>query len=487
MANAYVQLLDVARSKNGLLGFRMPAGYPTHPRVVVVNEDTGLPDVCTGAPACFDPLSDRLILADRLVPSNTENRTTEAQALNLNTMAHEYGHFVSDTYQGPLSRSLPGTRATREGWANVFALRYALYRMVVRGDWASHYFMGMFTHGVFKHRDRLHHGEWTLEPLDGQGLKADNSLQMDLFWGRNPACADPELRPYGCSAPMSYVYWELAWNKARAPYLDTPSGAAILSHADLALTAANNAYSHAVVLALSGFDPYVFMYSAQGRYMDYFSDGRISVEDINRVQDVFSHHCVGGAEVCSPVFESNLGLHRYPGAPFPSHVTLKQNVVEGENGLRIGVVVDPVTGDILGREVRILANAIFWSGASGHAFSLLTPATSPVTHEFGEVPFAGDNRGILIAAGGWDAETEVRVRVNDGAWTELALPAPSGGWVWIETPKLMIPDGPIRVELDVSRGQFAVDSIVIDGHEFIERYCLCPIGDGSDGCQVVPP
>jgi len=227
-------------------------------------------------------------------------------ALDLKTMAHEYGHFIGAMYD-----SIKGSKGNwkykclLEGWADHNVLRFALYRND-RGQIALSY----DTKGI-SNRDYAH--EYSI--INGEYVPTrDGSFGSALFHEPDsPLCEEPDewandhTLLYQCGAILSTVYWELAWNTSRVPFYGSRFGGPILGTSsgpefyledlpgDLegAQQFVNIAYTYALTCMGSNWTIADFFNAVSFRYSLLVEDGLVDPWDQFGIEGVLAHHGVG--------------------------------------------------------------------------------------------------------------------------------------------------------------------------------------------------
>lgn len=316
-------------------------------------------------------------------------------------IGHEYGHFVHDTFGFPSSNIV----ALREGWADTFPLRYAVYRQVSVGDWSSaNYDMNLAALRAYKHTHQLARGEWV--------VKADPARPNGYYYPFPSAagCANS----YDCGSVMGITYWELAYNRCELGYNTCAQDQQIMSNAPYpAWALANSAYAYAIQTLGANMDPAAFLNIVGERYRQFqVNYGYITATEYNRVLDVLAHHCTGSGSRCATT-------HRFPGSPLPSYYTLKKLLKQGEAYHSIGGPTAP--------------SVISWSGASYGQY-LSVPQNGWVRYDFAIPAGEGGNYKIRMVV--WDSAVAANANFNwtgGPGYTNYALSydiGPAGDWQW---------------------------------------------------------
>lgn len=245
------------------------------------------------------------------LPMDAWDRNHENAAINLDTIAHEYGHVMHYMYgydsdydydDGDSSDDEFMPAAISEGFADHNLLRYAFYR------WrrtASRPFDSLptLTYDTrtggrsFDHSSTRRHGQW--EPTWTDDVVFDDDSHD---------CTHDD--PHECGRVIPLVYWELAWNICRTAYGSCNANQAIISSTTYAPDLlANTAFTYAITVADDeDDDPDDFFDSVASYYAVLLYVGVISTASYERVESVLGHHCVG---------PKSCWAHKLPGMLLP--------------------------------------------------------------------------------------------------------------------------------------------------------------------------
>lgn len=298
---------------------------PTSSFTFFANVEDGLPAVnCGGFEGIYTSADHKLCLNEKPTGMNG--------ATNGFVMAHEYGHYVHDTY------GFAGIRSMYEGWADSNPLRWAVYQSVSLGAWpglnysTSFANLGNSTDDPIQHGQATSHGEYVISEVYSPSLAA--------MYFPAPGCtlngSGAETGPYQCGAVISLTYWELVWNACRLGYgscdnLQTITGASGPYGGNTSWVLANAAYAYAISQSTGTSNVTTFLQKVDDRYNYFRSVGYINASDYARVQSVLAHHCTGWANHC------NDGTFHIPGSPLPNLYTRKiPTFTEAEYGILSG-------------------------------------------------------------------------------------------------------------------------------------------------------
>lgn len=242
------------------------------------------------------------------------------------TIAHEYGHYVHDSY------GYKGTAHVLEGWGMLFPYRVAVHKRFVSGEWPS------VVYGTELKNDRWHRylrgvrkGEMVQVPIPPAGRLPDPNPSW--LWLPNSHC-DAPAGAYECGRMLFLTYWVLAFDQCKLNFMDCTQNADIIrfsgGYQNSAWRLANSAYAYAIKNISGGGSINEFHTLVGTRYGEFRAAGYIDLADENRVLSVLASHCLGSANVC-PV------MHRLPNSPLPASLTEKHLLFkEAESASRYG-------------------------------------------------------------------------------------------------------------------------------------------------------
>jgi len=229
------------------------------------------------------------------LPMDASDFNHTNRALNLGTIAHEYGHIMHYMYgydstydydDGDSSDDGFMPAAISEGFAEQNMMRYALYR-------ARHTANRPFdplpplaydttlAQRSFDHDAHRRHGQW--EPRWAHDA---------LFDDDSHDCTHDD--PHECGRVLPLVFWELAWNQCRAPYGMCTDQQIVSSTVFTPEHLASTAFTYAITLADDDDDgPDDFFDSVASYYRAAAQLGLITAVSNDRVRAVLGHHCLG--------------------------------------------------------------------------------------------------------------------------------------------------------------------------------------------------
>ena len=328
---------------------------------------------------------------------------------SLLVIAHEYGHFIHDMYG---SR---GSGAVQEGWADHTALRLALHRALVTGEWSGLQYE-TYLNGLFRpHRTGSRVRDAVIEPTGGPFE----------FYPDPSVCGDenhPTLR-YTCGNIMQRIYWELAWNACRAPYGSCNDGETIIKNgifANQAWKLVNSAFAYALSNMSPGGTIGEFFDHVIARYRIFrVTNQYFEWEDYTRVNEVLARHCLGWADHCS----ADTSYHHLPGHELPWIHAFK-------TGFSAGYDAHHLWAELM---TRTSASRASFGTVDGLGYVELRQRGSSVESTVDFIA-PGDYRvkAAIRRLGGGSA---MRVSVGKlGPITWSAGDAPPGQWAWTNGP-----------------------------------------------------
>lgn len=228
--------------------------------------------------------------------------------LNLDVVAHEYGHYIHDTY------GYRGNPQVIEGWADSVPLRMALYEKHVTGTWTNLFGYGTYLDGL-------------LRPHTETAIEKDGLIIHSAVGGVGnyypEACTGTAPNNYLCGNYIRRIYWELAWDSCVAPYGICGQGTDILQTGPYwtrAWEVANSAFAYAIANISSTGNISSFFDLVAARYWQFYDTyGFFGYNDYIRVSEVLARHCLGWNDYCR-----NASGHTYiPGTVLPYAIATK--------------------------------------------------------------------------------------------------------------------------------------------------------------------
>jgi hypothetical protein len=394
VTNASYYLNDLADVKNHNFSFFSGYAHTKYPiHLLMVDHNVG------GA-GVYYPGSHELAFEQSRWPNNNLPNGAEL----LGTVAHEYGHYIHETY------GLRGTQDLIEGWADQNMYRYAVHKKFVSNEWP----LMEYLQWGRRHTQTFVNEEAVLETYPNPGD------QNHIFPGAN--CNPNTWDPYGCGAPIGEIYWELAFDRCRMGFGTCAEGQDVVQSGGYhwwAWAMTNSAYAYALSMATSGTDTRAFFSLVADRYAQFQSQYNfLSPSDLERVYSVLSHHCLGPRQRCST------NAHRLPGSRMPSALTHKRLFHEGESR----------TGSAGPIQVRSLANAA--SANQSLLFGVGGIARYRVT-----TPAAGNYKLRFVGRPTSTTDDQIAVWSGEG-WLQSAPCTPArGNWAWCDGPVVSLPYG----------------------------------------------
>lgn len=243
----------------------------------------------------------------------------------LDVIAHEYGHYVHDSY------GYEGTGHVREGWAETYPFRVAVHRRFVPAiQWPStSYGTNLLNHGLHRYARAVRWGEMVQKPT------VTEQNPQTWVWFPNSYCSSSvEADFYTCGRVMMQTYWALAWDQCKLNFMDCVENADVVrfngGYQNSAWRLANSAYAYAIKNISGDGNVDEFHVLVGTRYSEFRAAGYIDDADEDRVLSLLASHCLGPANVC-PI------MHKLPGSPLPSLLTENHPLLkEAETGSRYG-------------------------------------------------------------------------------------------------------------------------------------------------------
>lgn len=432
----------------------------------------GVPGTCVCTQQAwtqYDPGPRRLDIRHSIPPMQAQHA---AQFSNF--VAHEYTHYLQRMY----SWSADGHYgAVLEGTADAVGVRYATWKKAT-GAWPSLTY-GTFLGTGYAHQyvQVLRNGEYRLENYWGPFAEIDAHLYLDPSLGSNcfaPCISDPNLAGQGCryhcGQLLQHVLWALAFNQCRLTYLSCTNGSSLLSGGGYWQTrpiqVANDAFSYAMSVASGSTTMNGFLDLVAARYAQYYTQGHITLTQLQRVESLLASHCAGPGNVCP----SNL---KNPKSPLPRLVTAKQDYYEAEAGSKSGTAQTEWT-------VTRSADAYLRMNSNGSA-------TYSVN-----LPQSGMYRFNFLAQVSSVTEDEVNAHVYDGrSWRNVG-PLPQNGYTWYPrdgaTEKFCAwSNRPTAILLSTSPSHmqdFKLDVVVLERTGNLEGSCTMACASGFQSCPA---
>ena len=379
---------------------------------------------CPGPGSNYSPSTHMLTLA-------AEERNGLTSVLNIDDMAHEFGHYIHHRY-GDL-----GTRALKEGFASTMGRRWVKYAQEFRGELQSATYFSF----QYAEMDSFVNGEY----IPGWTDLVDN---VACFQPNENVDGD---QAYTCSAMVPHIYQELAWDVCGMSYATSVYGGCTTgqdliqsgTYANTAVRLANASFARALWLLTTSSKVRDYVALVQNYYQLKRDDGTISSADYARVNSVFAHHCAGPTNHCY-----STTLHRMPAdtpgtlAVFPSFETVKDWTTfrEAEQGL-------------------LSSGETVTNGTASNAlFVRMQQPGARVTTTFS---ITSQNNGVYLTrldARMVQAPAMVKVRAGStGTWSNFSIPDAS--WTFYYSPAVFDSSATQTVSVELVSGQVDLDVV----------------------------
>ncbi len=359
------------------------------------------------------------------------------RARSLDTIAHEYGHFIHDQY------GLNGRGAVREGWADHMEFRYAVREKFSTASWASLAFDDWLPGAGTAY--------WTWpEWRDGMVEPAGGFYE---YYTAAQLCSDEDDYDtmYRCGSLISRIYWELAWNVCRVPFGSCAEGSDVITGGPFATQPyrlANSAFAYALAnMSPDGtigefFDHVITRYWQFKVYYEYFS-----WSDYAHVNEILARQCVGWFDHCG----SDPDYHHLPGHELPWTFAWKTAFV-------LGADQQQIWAEIMSRSPGVSTASFATDDQLGYLEIHHENDTATQAVNFVE---PGDYR-IRFAVRRWTSGPLLSAEVAGVGPFVVAGSLPIGQWGWVDGPIVTVSTTTGDVSVEFESAAFDLQAVVLE-------------------------